>query len=529
MQLTDVKTLGKELFAIFEKDVCLRVHFLMSGCVRYNNEPKELSDDNGEEPRLKLHMSEDEVGFFGSAVDIRSAVECLKKHDTLMDLDICSPTFDAKRATLTILEHPERLICDVILDQLVLPGVGNIIKNEALYDAGINPNSKVKQLNQELVSHLVKMNRDFTNIFYKCRKEGKDLRKSMRVYKKENCPECLTKITKCKVGEQARLTFFCRSCQTNTIRTVKKFAKRNSLLGWVDTVRNQVPWNCSACTLENKPANTKCVVCLTPKDSQPNARTASSTATQGVPDVVQHLQNVSTASLGISGPHSPVCFSPPSTSLIRNTMPFSSNSGDKRGLESTPEGSCRISKYKFKRISNISSEAGSPSQLQHYQLVSPKPRQNCSVVSPTSRLGTQDTSPTMSEQRRRMFGYNKSADECSMKVEEKVVWSGRKRPSKKTDENVVCSGHKKPATKSVVEKNNENRGRVFYICSMPSFKQCKFFMWADDHHPFCCHGKISVVRTVLKQNANNGREFYCCPLPKPKQCDFFEWANAKKC
>lgn len=47
-----------------------------------------------------------------------------------MDLDICSPTFDFQRAINTIKEHPSRLISDVILDQLVLPGVGNIIKNE---------------------------------------------------------------------------------------------------------------------------------------------------------------------------------------------------------------------------------------------------------------------------------------------------------------------------------------------------------------------------------------------------------------
>ena len=33
--------------------------------------------------------------------------------------------------------NSERLICDVILDQEILPGVGNIIKNEALFDAGL--------------------------------------------------------------------------------------------------------------------------------------------------------------------------------------------------------------------------------------------------------------------------------------------------------------------------------------------------------------------------------------------------------
>lgn len=36
-----------------------------------------------------------------------------------------------------------RMLCDVLLDQAVLPGVGNIIKNEALFDSGLNPAVKV--------------------------------------------------------------------------------------------------------------------------------------------------------------------------------------------------------------------------------------------------------------------------------------------------------------------------------------------------------------------------------------------------
>lgn len=67
---------------------------------------------------------------FRNPIFYRSSAECLQKYAELIDLDICSPTFDASRATHTIMEHSERLICDVILDQLVLPGVGNIIKNE---------------------------------------------------------------------------------------------------------------------------------------------------------------------------------------------------------------------------------------------------------------------------------------------------------------------------------------------------------------------------------------------------------------
>lgn len=41
------------------------------------------------------------------------------------------------------------MLCDVLLDQTVLPGVGNIIKNEALFDSGLHPAVKVGGLHQD--------------------------------------------------------------------------------------------------------------------------------------------------------------------------------------------------------------------------------------------------------------------------------------------------------------------------------------------------------------------------------------------
>jgi formamidopyrimidine-DNA glycosylase len=35
--IVDVRTLGKELFVVFDGGACLRVHFLMAGFVRYND------------------------------------------------------------------------------------------------------------------------------------------------------------------------------------------------------------------------------------------------------------------------------------------------------------------------------------------------------------------------------------------------------------------------------------------------------------------------------------------------------------
>lgn len=61
----------------------------------------------------------------------------------LEDLDICSPKFSLLRAESEIRKQKGRMLCDILLDQAVLPGVGNIIKNEALFDSGLHPAVKV--------------------------------------------------------------------------------------------------------------------------------------------------------------------------------------------------------------------------------------------------------------------------------------------------------------------------------------------------------------------------------------------------
>lgn len=61
----------------------------------------------------------------------------------LGDLDVCCSKFSFQRAESEIKKQKGRMLCDVLLDQAVLPGVGNIIKNEALYDSGLHPIVKV--------------------------------------------------------------------------------------------------------------------------------------------------------------------------------------------------------------------------------------------------------------------------------------------------------------------------------------------------------------------------------------------------
>ena len=43
-------------------------------------------------------------------------------------------------------KNPEELVCDILLDQNIFTGVGNIIKNEVLFRIRLHPETKIKNI-----------------------------------------------------------------------------------------------------------------------------------------------------------------------------------------------------------------------------------------------------------------------------------------------------------------------------------------------------------------------------------------------
>ncbi|RMC13993.1 hypothetical protein DUI87_09077 [Hirundo rustica rustica] len=212
---------------------------------------------------------------------LRNAAECEQKVRMMESLDVCSPKFSFSRAEHEIKQQNNRMLCDVLLDQAVLPGVGNIIKNEALFDSGLHPALKVCQLTDEHIRHLVKMTRDFTLLFYKCRKTGSPLYKHYKVYKRPACTECSGSITVCRLGDHNRMTYFCSQCQKADPQLINlsKLPARNSLIGWAYgrgscsnehvAQKSEEEWTCMCCTLINKPSAEICDACLTSRPEVP--------------------------------------------------------------------------------------------------------------------------------------------------------------------------------------------------------------------------------------------------------------------
>merc|ERR1719447_2389788 len=160
------------------------------------------------------------------------------------------------------------------MDQEVLPGVGNIIKNEACFNAAVNPLSLIKDVSEGVIRRLVRRTREFSIIFYQCRKTGKPLSKHYKMYRFSECAECGTRVTKCHPGEYKRGTYFCPRCQDNREQMV---AKKGSLLGWATTssTPTRPTWQCGTCTLENKGNDITCAACGSKAQSQGNPSTTS--------------------------------------------------------------------------------------------------------------------------------------------------------------------------------------------------------------------------------------------------------------
>ncbi|XP_067838628.1 endonuclease 8-like 3 [Heptranchias perlo] len=529
---TGVKTLGKELFIYFGL-TALRVHFGMHGSMRINS--SERRHNGGAPAVLEIQLTSDLICFFDCTVDNRSTCECEQKVKLMEELDVCSAKFSCSRAEDELKRHGARMLCDVLLDQTVLPGVGNIIKNESMFDSSFHPAVKIWQLSAEQIHHLVKVTRDFTILFYKCRKMGSALYKHYKVYKRSSCGQCNGKITVCRLGENNRMTYFCSCCQKEDPCQVNisNFSKRNSLTGWAngsgdystDTIakKEEEEWSCSLCTLINTPSAKSCDVCLTQRPVKEAPLRASDFDTDltkypcnsfGKPLVEWKLNRKAafgTTTLVLTSLRS---------SRERPRPTFSADSEMKRNV---PLSDGNPSHQALSLVKNCSAN-GMNSNLwtnSSYNNYANQTASNSVSFSCTNQSSFHQPPKRMKKDHCLSFDSNMrttvSVFRDSVNMNDGTAAVNPEIP--------CCKKHSRPCTLRVVKKEGDNKGRQFYVCSLPQETQCDFFQWADLHFPFCNHGKRCITRTVLKLGPNNGRTFYVCSQGMDKQCNFFQWAE----
>jgi endonuclease-8 len=171
--LQDIKTWGKHLLLVFDAGT-VRVHLGLFGEVLINERKKVNRSFYMEFAKGELN------GYVVNAIKLSKPLNEIYDWRT----DILSKAFDKAYVKTLLHKKDDKTIDDVLMDQNIFTGVGNKIRNEALYRAGIHPQSIIAKIPAAKITKLVNEVVSYAKIFYNQLKRN-GVNDKFGVYQKE--------------------------------------------------------------------------------------------------------------------------------------------------------------------------------------------------------------------------------------------------------------------------------------------------------------------------------------------------------
>jgi endonuclease-8 len=228
--LHSVRSAGKHILMEFSGGLLLRTHMRMNGSWHIYR-----PGERWQRPRRAMRIVIGTSDFVAVGFDIPVA-EMLKtkdvgRHHELRSLgpDLLSETFDADEARRRMRERPGAAIADVLLNQRVLAGIGNVYKSEVLFACAVNPFMTVGSLSDAQLDCLISTAQRFLRINvsnivapmttyagFRRTTRRMDPAERLWVYGRAGgpCRKCGTTISVRAQGRDARLTYWCTTCQS---------------------------------------------------------------------------------------------------------------------------------------------------------------------------------------------------------------------------------------------------------------------------------------------------------------------------
>lgn len=202
-RLSDIFSYGKYLN--FQLDgFALRIHFMMFGSYRIN-EVRE-----GRAPRLSLATKRGDLHFYSCSVRLLEEADLRAQYD--FRTDVMSPQWNKRHVLKLCRASKDETADDLLMNQEIFTGVGNIIKNEVLFRRRLHPSSPLESLPPRALNALAEEARVFSLLFYELKKRYV-LKKNLEIYRRPACPRCGGKVTHTKTGHRDRMSHFCPACQ----------------------------------------------------------------------------------------------------------------------------------------------------------------------------------------------------------------------------------------------------------------------------------------------------------------------------
>jgi endonuclease-8 len=226
-----VEARGKWLLIHFSGGAILTSHLLMNGRWHIYRQGERWQVAR---IHMRIVIENDEyqaVGFRVPVAHMHTQQSLVRdRHISRSENDLLSYDFDAEAALERLLARPHEAVADVLLDQTVLAGVGNVFKSEICFVNGLNPFRAIGTLTrdqaaatiasaQKLLKANVLEDSGDTIVTYRGQQRrtthASDPRASLWVYGRadEPCRRCGEPIRRRIQGADARVTFWCPRCQ----------------------------------------------------------------------------------------------------------------------------------------------------------------------------------------------------------------------------------------------------------------------------------------------------------------------------
>ena len=209
--MRDIFAWGKHL--VFQFDCfALRVHFLLWGTFAATVNGVSVTGDyrRAGAPRLELTFGNGVITIWSASLKFIEGVDARATYD--FTADVLADEWSPGAALRKVRRHPGAEIADVLLDQEIFAGVGNIIKNEVLFRARTSPFALAGHLPLRALKAIVADARTFSFRFLELRRAFA-LRKNLEIYGRSVCPACGGRVSREVHGTRRRRSFFCAQCQ----------------------------------------------------------------------------------------------------------------------------------------------------------------------------------------------------------------------------------------------------------------------------------------------------------------------------
>jgi endonuclease VIII len=220
---------GKWLTIRFSGDLHLLTHMLMNGSwhlYRHGEAWKQSFRDM----RVLLETADCVAVAFNVSIAEFHTARSLARRPVFKDQgpDLLGEAFDPEVVALRISQRSDEEVGDVLLDQRVMAGLGNVYKSEVCFVSRVNPFTRVGDLAEAQVQRLTASSQQLlrTNaegsssgalgvLTFRRTTRRADPSARLYVYGRTGkpCLRCGTRILSRKQGEHARTTFWCPTCQ----------------------------------------------------------------------------------------------------------------------------------------------------------------------------------------------------------------------------------------------------------------------------------------------------------------------------